>query len=753
MKRLWKRRNKSIYTTIRFALAVVVIVAALGTAFVSFFINKQTMIDTARQNDHLLLEMHRSLMDSMKALAFKIGHQVYSDNQMASLLYGEDNQLADQYRSLLQLNNYRSSLPYIESIYVYNGSANALTISSRHSGAMGVRLDQNSGIVDPLIRRIIETATVQDIMSAYPHMIRYPENYKKDTFCYTFVVSEMFGTEKMRQAVFVNFSAGWLQQIVTEQQNSPSETLILDENGMVVFSTREQNIFRDMSQSELFRVVGNCKGNLVAEVDGTQVIITLLPKDENGWHYVRLTPMRVVQESGYRVLVTMLLIDAGLILIYVVLSMLVSKRLYRPIDSMSRKLDDASAKQQKLEHDDQRKRMLRKLLVDAVGSEQHEVLVNEVRLTDVQISEAAEYYVLVVRIDKYNRFCNTYSLHERAERMQNLIQIGMDVFGQSFSIRTMELGEGSNIVFVLMRNECCEMVRQQWTQLIDEMRNRALNRLSIKFSCALSGPSNHLSDLSALYHQAYNALKYRIFMGGNSTIFSVEIQRYADTPYTYPEKLESQMIAAVMSDDRDQAKTVANDILWRTATRPFIEIRLTISRLTMSMLMMIAKLENGGFEFPDTVRETLMTAASLDEIESFGTTVEYFDSVIDQLCAGLHTKRDTRHADLVKQINDMIEQSYMDPDCNLTYLAEKINMSPAYLTRLYCSYMLQSVPDKINEVRMQAARCLLREHKELSITEISAKVGFSSSSYFSKAFRKTHGMTPNEYRNNNQQEE
>ena len=89
----------------------------------------------------------------------------------------------------------------------------------------------------------------------------------------------------------------------------------------------------------------------------------------------------------------------------------------------------------------------------------------------------------------------------------------------------------------------------------------------------------------------------------------------------------------------------------------------------------------------------------------------------------------------------------MNPDCNLSFLAQKINMSPSYITRLYRSHTLKTIPDTITEVRMAAARRLLKEKITLSITEISQQVGFSSVSYFSKTFRKEHGMTPNEYRN------
>ncbi|MGQ9491544.1 MAG: helix-turn-helix domain-containing protein [Anaerolineae bacterium] len=51
----------------------------------------------------------------------------------------------------------------------------------------------------------------------------------------------------------------------------------------------------------------------------------------------------------------------------------------------------------------------------------------------------------------------------------------------------------------------------------------------------------------------------------------------------------------------------------------------------------------------------------------------------------------------------------------------------------------------LNRYRIQQAKQLLTNtHK--TITEIALEVGFSSSSYFSRIFRRKTGMTPEAYR-------
>ena len=52
----------------------------------------------------------------------------------------------------------------------------------------------------------------------------------------------------------------------------------------------------------------------------------------------------------------------------------------------------------------------------------------------------------------------------------------------------------------------------------------------------------------------------------------------------------------------------------------------------------------------------------------------------------------------------------------------------------------------VMERRLQVARELLINHPELSIEQITVRLGFSSSSHFSSAFRRRTGFTPTDFR-------
>jgi AraC-like DNA-binding protein len=72
-------------------------------------------------------------------------------------------------------------------------------------------------------------------------------------------------------------------------------------------------------------------------------------------------------------------------------------------------------------------------------------------------------------------------------------------------------------------------------------------------------------------------------------------------------------------------------------------------------------------------------------------------------------------------------------------------MSDDYLTYCFRQELGMTPIDYLNRYRVLQAQRLLRETNQ-SITTIALEVGFSSSSYFSRMFRRLTGRSPDEYR-------
>ncbi len=97
------------------------------------------------------------------------------------------------------------------------------------------------------------------------------------------------------------------------------------------------------------------------------------------------------------------------------------------------------------------------------------------------------------------------------------------------------------------------------------------------------------------------------------------------------------------------------------------------------------------------------------------------------------------------QIKNFLDANYAE-NITLDMLAERSHMNKYYMVHAFTKYIGISPITYLIQKRIQEGKSLL-ESTSYSISEISTILGFSSQSYFSQAFKKVTGKTPNQYRN------
>ncbi|MDX2429375.1 MAG: helix-turn-helix domain-containing protein, partial [Bacteroides sp.] len=102
-----------------------------------------------------------------------------------------------------------------------------------------------------------------------------------------------------------------------------------------------------------------------------------------------------------------------------------------------------------------------------------------------------------------------------------------------------------------------------------------------------------------------------------------------------------------------------------------------------------------------------------------------------------------RENDFLSKISEIIEENLSNEQFGVSELAGKMGMSRSNLLRKIKKLTSLSVSQYISQVRLAAAMELLKE-QSYTVSEVSYKVGFSSTSYFIKCFREHYGHPPGE---------
>lgn len=101
--------------------------------------------------------------------------------------------------------------------------------------------------------------------------------------------------------------------------------------------------------------------------------------------------------------------------------------------------------------------------------------------------------------------------------------------------------------------------------------------------------------------------------------------------------------------------------------------------------------------------------------------------------------------EIVIMLKEFIKENYTE-DINLNFIAEKLNYSVGYLSRIFSEHTGISLWKYIIELRINRAKYLLQNHRELSVKQIGEMVGYPDQSYFSRIFKRIVGKSPQEYR-------
>lgn len=89
---------------------------------------------------------------------------------------------------------------------------------------------------------------------------------------------------------------------------------------------------------------------------------------------------------------------------------------------------------------------------------------------------------------------------------------------------------------------------------------------------------------------------------------------------------------------------------------------------------------------------------------------------------------------------------------NVEQLSLDMGMSRMNLYRKLQAITGQTPTDFIRTIRLKRAAQLLRDGK-LNVSEVADRVGFSSSSYFTKCFKELFGVLPTQYHGDERSEE
>jgi len=91
------------------------------------------------------------------------------------------------------------------------------------------------------------------------------------------------------------------------------------------------------------------------------------------------------------------------------------------------------------------------------------------------------------------------------------------------------------------------------------------------------------------------------------------------------------------------------------------------------------------------------------------------------------------------------DKPYLNPEFRLTDLQQVLPLNRTYLSQLINTEYGCNFYQFVTNYRIEEAKRLMRENKDLQMQEIADRCGFSSPTVFSRVFSRETGKTPREW--------
>lgn len=296
-----------------------------------------------------------------------------------------------------------------------------------------------------------------------------------------------------------------------------------------------------------------------------------------------------------------------------------------------------------------------------------------------------------------------------------------------------------------------EAIRNSYEQKTSSIRlaRRILRRILNTHSGICIGIGRHYNSVEnakSSYSQANNALLSLHNMQNNvedDTVFSHiiheddvrETQEVVGTDFD--NLIDEELFSNIPHEKETYVEMKFDEIFLKLASNDNLSLNI-LKNYMISIIVGFAKRWEAVINDYYSVLSLIIQTSSKNELHRI------CKQFLNNALADIYNSQKQKANAIIEKANNYIE-AYYPNSISLESVAREVNLSSYYFSRFYKEETGINFSDKLSNVRIEKAKELLTSGN-LSIKDVSYKVGFTDPNYFSKAFKKITGVTASDYR-------
>lgn len=775
-----KFKNTFVKLVLSYILITTLIIFVLSMLLYKLFLG--TSLDVIEADSKARLSQNINHLSLIRSRVVSLGQQLLKDAEVMQAIYGKAEidpfVQAALYR---KMNNIIDSDSLIHSIFLYNAKSKQMnhTFGEESKAAFTSRM-----------LHLLKDYNAYDRLQFLPSKISFKRanGYIAENNVITVIFSERaYYNEKSNQdvselpmtsAILVNFNADSIQEsIASTSQEQKSESIIIDKKGNVVFDSVKENFASNIAKQEYIKAILNSKKQediITKNINSDKSLVVYKNVEVPEWIFINVYTYKNLFSKIDNLGRVIILVCICILIVSLFVAIITTRRIFTPfrrllnkvgeglspnnhgISNLEDSLSDVQYLTQTFSQIKHRmlelessvnesiptlKKALLKKVVQGKYNEKHESTKRFDELFKELTNGRASFLVLVVSIDEYLELKEKDDSDFDSIMFLSIESLVHKMLSKYFYCESMDY-ENNYLHFLIKIEEDC-FISSQNRSILTKIHEDLQQSLNLKISFSVGMPVRFVEDIYLSYSNALDLIKYRLVHGYGS-FFCYDMDELVSKESVVSIIREKEkLLNSIKMCDIKRVEIEISSIIEEISQCQYDYIMLTLNQLILDIMESVKSFfENDSDKLNyNNIYSNMNRIGTLNEMKEF--LILYCAAAIDKI----EKKRMNRKNDMFQDIIAYIADHYHEYDIKTDYLANMANLTPGYFGKLFAESIGKTVNEYILELRLSKSKELL-ESTDLSINEISSRIGFGNSTYFTSLFKKSFDVTPHHYRTN-----
>ncbi len=303
---------------------------------------------------------------------------------------------------------------------------------------------------------------------------------------------------------------------------------------------------------------------------------------------------------------------------------------------------------------------------------------------------------------------------------------------------------GNNIIafFPITKKWVQNKIVKDSIQIGSQIKKSIREKTGVAVAISIGSPYEGFLNLKQSYEEASRILKKAVTE--NTVLhYADEKQDYGAVTSQYPLELEKELLDQIKIGNLKKAQNLLDDLLTYTFSGTF-----DTAVISEDVVQFIAVLKRTALKM-GVKPDILKNVGAFEELKKISEPDElklWLKNSVVSIIGLIEALKKNRDVNILEQIHHYMHANF-NKDISLDSIAEKVDISPQYLSKVFKEGYGMNFIDYIIEMRLNYSKVLLST-TDKSISEISNAIGYSDANYFCRIFKKNIGITPGQYRSN-----